>query len=90
LIEDRPDRRLNVLRRIKGGDIVSLLSVRIQHGPWKESRRGVTEAPPTPYDRGMKTHQYPYDAVIFDLLTALLDSWTLWRDVAGSSEAGMA
>ncbi|MFT6582377.1 MAG: hypothetical protein ACJAU6_002821 [Alphaproteobacteria bacterium] len=38
----------------------------------------------------MKTHQYPYDAVIFDLLTALLDSWTLWRDVAGSSEAGMA
>ena len=30
-----------------------------------------------------------YDAVIFDLLTALLDSWTLWNDVAGSAEAGM-
>mgnify|MGYP006997636777 CR=1 FL=1 len=31
-----------------------------------------------------------YDAVIFDLLTALLDSWTLWRTVAGSAESGMA
>jgi 2-haloacid dehalogenase len=30
-----------------------------------------------------------YDAVIFDLLTALLDSWTLWNGVAGSEEAGM-
>ena len=30
-----------------------------------------------------------YDAVIFDLLTALIDSWTLWNDVAGSPEAGM-
>jgi 2-haloacid dehalogenase len=30
-----------------------------------------------------------YDAVIFDLLTALLDSWTLWNDVAGSADAGM-
>ena len=30
-----------------------------------------------------------YDAVVFDLLTALLDSWTLWNDVAGSPEAGM-
>lgn len=29
-----------------------------------------------------------YDAVLFDLLTALLDSWTLWNDVAGSAEAG--
>lgn len=29
-----------------------------------------------------------YDAVLFDLLTALLDSWTLWNEVAGSSEAG--
>jgi hypothetical protein len=25
-----------------------------------------------------------YDAVIFDLLTALLNSWTLWDDVAGN------
>lgn len=31
-----------------------------------------------------------YDAVIFDLLTALIDSWSLWNDVAGSADAGMA
>ena len=30
-----------------------------------------------------------YDAVVFDLLTALIDSWTLWNDVAGSAEDGM-
>jgi 2-haloalkanoic acid dehalogenase type II len=30
-----------------------------------------------------------YDAVVFDLLTALIDSWTLWNDVAGSAERGM-
>jgi 2-haloalkanoic acid dehalogenase type II len=29
-----------------------------------------------------------YDAVLFDLLTALLDSWTLWNDVAGGAERG--
>jgi 2-haloalkanoic acid dehalogenase type II len=29
-----------------------------------------------------------YDAVLFDLLTALLDSWSLWGKVAGSPEAG--
>jgi len=29
-----------------------------------------------------------YDAVLFDLLTALLDSWALWDAVAGSREAG--
>jgi 2-haloacid dehalogenase len=29
-----------------------------------------------------------YDAVLFDLLTALLDSWSLWNEVAGSPEAG--
>ena len=28
------------------------------------------------------------DAVLFDLLTALLDSWTLWNRVAGSEESG--
>jgi 2-haloalkanoic acid dehalogenase type II len=32
----------------------------------------------------------PYDAVVFDLLTALLDSWTLWNAVAGSDEDGLA
>jgi 2-haloacid dehalogenase len=30
-----------------------------------------------------------YDAVVFDLLTALIDSWTLWNDVAGSPDAGL-
>jgi 2-haloacid dehalogenase len=30
-----------------------------------------------------------YDAVVFDLLTALLDSWTLWTAVAGSGADGL-
>ncbi len=30
-----------------------------------------------------------YDAVVFDLLTALIDSWTLWNAVAGSPDDGM-
>lgn len=30
-----------------------------------------------------------YDAVLFDLLTALLDSWTLWSRVAGGHEQGL-
>jgi len=30
-----------------------------------------------------------YDAVVFDLLTAVLDSWSLWNKVAGSPEAGL-
>jgi 2-haloalkanoic acid dehalogenase type II len=30
-----------------------------------------------------------YDAVLFDLLTALLDSWSLWNDVAGGEAAGL-
>jgi hypothetical protein len=29
-----------------------------------------------------------YDAVLFDLLTALLDSWTLWNSVAGDEATG--
>ena len=29
-----------------------------------------------------------FDVVLFDLLTALLDSWALWNNVAGSAEAG--
>ncbi len=29
-----------------------------------------------------------YDAVLFDLLTALLDSWTVWNDVAGDPQTG--
>jgi 2-haloalkanoic acid dehalogenase type II len=31
---------------------------------------------------------YRYDAVLFDLLTGLLDSWTLWNHVAESEERG--
>jgi HAD superfamily hydrolase (TIGR01493 family) len=34
----------------------------------------------------MTAHRF--DAVLFDLLTALLDSWSLWNSVAGSEEAG--
>jgi 2-haloacid dehalogenase len=30
-----------------------------------------------------------YDAVVFDLLTALIDSWSLWNRIAGSDEAGL-
>lgn len=30
-----------------------------------------------------------YDAIGFDLLTALLDTWTLWRSVAGDGALGM-
>lgn len=29
-----------------------------------------------------------YDAVLFDLLTALLDSWSLWNAVAGDADTG--
>lgn len=29
-----------------------------------------------------------YDAVLFDLLTALLDSWSLWNAIAGGAESG--
>jgi len=35
-------------------------------------------SPPSPYPH----------AIIFDLLTALLDSWTLWNTAAGTSDAG--
>lgn len=31
----------------------------------------------------------PYDAVIFDLLTALLDSWSVWNSAAGSEADGL-
>lgn len=30
-----------------------------------------------------------YDAVVFDLLTALVDSWTVWNRAAGSTEEGL-
>lgn len=30
-----------------------------------------------------------YDAVAFDLLTALLDTWSVWKSVAGDPERGM-
>ncbi len=38
---------------------------------------------------GRKTGGPEFDAVLFDLLTALIDSWTLWNDVAGSDEDGL-
>jgi hypothetical protein len=30
-----------------------------------------------------------YDAIVFDLLTALIDSWTIWNRAAGSAEDGL-
>jgi 2-haloalkanoic acid dehalogenase type II len=35
------------------------------------------------------TDDTTYEAVLFDLLTAVLDSWTLWNAVAGDEEAGL-
>jgi 2-haloalkanoic acid dehalogenase type II len=32
---------------------------------------------------------YPYQAIIFDLLSALLNSWKLWNEIAGSDEIGL-
>src|SRR5437868_10979732 len=40
-------------------------------------------------EEGPMADRRRYDAVVFDLLTALIDSWTLWNAVAGSEEAGM-
>jgi 2-haloacid dehalogenase len=37
---------------------------------------------------GLSTFFPMYDAVLFDLFTALMDSQPLWRDVAGSEPAG--
>jgi 2-haloalkanoic acid dehalogenase type II len=31
-----------------------------------------------------------FDAIVFDLLTALIDSWSLWNSVAGSDPKGLA
>lgn len=36
------------------------------------------------------SHRPKFDAVVFDLLTALIDSWRLWNDIAGSPEDGFA
>ena len=35
-----------------------------------------------------QTPDHKYEAVLFDLLTALLDSWTLWDRSAGSVFSG--
>ena len=35
---------------------------------------------------GERAPERAFDAVVFDLLTALLDSWLLWNRVAGSAE----
>ena len=37
--------------------------------------------------RGAGMNARRYDAVLFDLLSALLDSWTLWTEVAGDPRA---
>jgi 2-haloacid dehalogenase len=42
-------------------------------------------------ERGMGNRQsaFPFQAIIFDLLSALLNSWQLWNEVAGSDEIGL-
>lgn len=40
---------------------------------------------PVPPSMGRATR---YDAVLFDLLTAVIDSWTLWNEVAGDAAVG--
>jgi hypothetical protein len=32
---------------------------------------------------------FPYEAIIFDLLSALLNSWKLWNEIAESDEIGL-
>jgi hypothetical protein len=31
-----------------------------------------------------------YDAILFDLLIALIDSWSLWNRVAGSEDTALS
>ena len=45
---------------------------------------------PGPDLEGVAFDGRAFDAVVFDLLTALIDSWTLWNRVAGSAERGLA
>lgn len=40
--------------------------------------------------KGIPPDSVRFDAVLFDLLTALIDSWSLWNSVAGSDELGLA
>jgi 2-haloalkanoic acid dehalogenase type II len=44
---------------------------------------------PRTHDAGAVGTQ-KYQAILFDLLTALLDSWTVWNETAGSEERGRA
>lgn len=45
---------------------------------------------PGPDLEGVAFDGRAFDAVVFDLLTALINSWTLWNRVAGSAERGLA
>lgn len=44
----------------------------------------------SPGGSGSRTTGRRFDGVLFDLLTALLDSWSLWDAVAGSATTGRA
>src|ERR1700730_16837845 len=44
---------------------------------------------PGPAEARLSAEGSRYDAAVFDLLTALLDSWTLWNAVAGSVTDGL-
>ncbi len=51
-----------------------------------ESRSSDTPRRPLNKHGVSKTHGY--DAVLFDLLSALVDSWSLWDELAGDTELG--
>lgn len=50
----------------------------------------VASSVPSQYGAGAAGAAGRYDAVLFDLLTALLDSWSLWNNVAGGADRGRA
>ncbi|WP_255650610.1 HAD family hydrolase [Cupriavidus sp. DB3] len=50
----------------------------------------MTSEPSQPRQPRQANPARQYDVVLFDLLTALLDSWTLWNSVAGGEAPGRA
>ena len=57
-----------------------------------ESRRRKSKIEVRRFQVSSKARRIPqseFSAVIFDLLGALLNSWKLWNEVAGSDESGL-
>ena len=70
---DRAGRAAHLARGRRGGDHAG------GSGDRRDAAQGGTQVP------AMKR----YDAVVFDLLTALINSWTLWNAAAGSPDDGL-